>query len=100
MSDDNRGLGLESRRTIDVAIGILMGLRGCSKNEAVNEFASAVYETGIGSAELGRALADLASGNESAPHRAEALHRWGRLLALRGRAVRIRYGPYNESTIC
>jgi hypothetical protein len=54
--------GLESHSEIEVAIGVLMGLRGCPQKEAVSEFISAVDETGLSPAELGHALVDLASG--------------------------------------
>lgn len=102
---------LESRREIEVAIGVLMGLRGCPQNEAVSEFTTAVEETGLTAGELGRALLDLASGTDTSPHRAEVQHRWRHLLALRGldgdqnaaaidHLVRARYGPENRSTIC
>jgi hypothetical protein len=88
-----------------------MGLRGCPQNEAVSEFTSAVQEMGLDSAELGRALVDMASGNDTSPLQAEVQHRWRHLLALRGfdgdrnggakgRSVRVRYGPENRSTIC
>ena len=63
--------GLESHSEIEVAIGVLMGLRGCPQKEAVSEFISAVDETGLSPAELGHALVDLASGNGTSPHRAQ-----------------------------
>jgi pimeloyl-ACP methyl ester carboxylesterase len=120
MSEDLRGFdvearrlsdNLESRREIEVAIGVLMGLRGCPQNEAVSEFTCAVQETGLSPGELARALVDLASGNDTSPHRGKVQHRWRHLLALRGfdghqnvaavdHPVRVRYGPENESTIC
>ena len=79
--------------------------------DAVSEFASAVQEMGLSPGELGRALVDMASGNDNSPHQAEVQHRWRHLLALRGfdgdrngdakdRPVRVRYGPENRSTIC
>jgi pimeloyl-ACP methyl ester carboxylesterase len=103
---------LETRREIEVAIGVLMGLRGCSHREAVNEYLDAVHETGTRAPELGRALVDLANGDESSsPHRTEAQRRWGHLVTLRGLGgttndgtvtdtVRVRYGPDNTTTIC
>jgi hypothetical protein len=102
---------LKSRRDIEIAIGVLMGLRGCPHNEAVSEFARAVQEMGLSPGELGRALADMAGGNDNSPHQAEVQHRWRHLLALRGfdgdrngaargQRVRVRYGPENSSTIC
>lgn len=78
---------LQSRKQIEVAIGVLMGLRGCSPDEAVKDFLDAVHETGVSPGDLGRAMIDLASGQEPLSHRAEALQRWGHLLAQRGRIV-------------
>jgi hypothetical protein len=37
-----------SRRVIDVAIGILIGLRGCSDIEAFDELVRVVHQTGVG----------------------------------------------------
>ena len=45
-----------SRRVIDVAIGILVGLRGCSDQAAFDELVRVVHQTGIG---IGRLAADL-----------------------------------------
>jgi uncharacterized protein (DUF2336 family) len=71
-----------SRRVIDVAIGILMVLRGCSEREAFDDLVRAVNETRIGPAGLAGALVDLVGG-ASAPflHRSEAMQRWGHLMA-------------------
>ena len=41
-----------SRWIIDVATGILVGLRGCSPQEAFNELVRVVNETGMESAAL------------------------------------------------
>ena len=72
MSKAGRGADPTSRRIIDMAIGVLIGWRGCS------EIAGAVRETGIGIGSIAGALVDLASGVEqSAPHhRAQALRVW------------------------
>lgn len=73
-----------SRRSIDVAIGVLVGLRQCSAREAFEEIAKAVHETGIGLGQMSRALVELASGSgESFAHRAEAVVIWGKLVANR-----------------
>jgi pimeloyl-ACP methyl ester carboxylesterase len=100
---------IESRRAIEVAIGVLMGLRGCSQTESINELTSAAEEMELSLAELCHALVELASGNATSPHRAAVQHRWRHLLASRGmgggdgktgdHAVRVRYGPENTSTI-
>lgn len=73
-----------SRRYIDVAIGVLVGLRQCTAGEAFEEIANAVHETGIGLGQISRALVELASGSgESFAHRAEAVVIWGKLVATR-----------------
>ncbi|AFM20187.1 putative RNA-binding protein (plasmid) [Mycolicibacterium chubuense NBB4] len=79
MSKVGRGADPTSRRIIDMAIGVLIGWRGCSEREAFEEIASAVRETGFGIGSIADALVDLASGVEqSAPHhRAQALRVWG-----------------------
>ncbi len=37
-----------ARRSIDMAIGVLVGLRRCTAREAFAEIANAVHENGIG----------------------------------------------------
>ena len=70
-----------SRRPIDVAVGILIGLRQCTDVEAFEEIAHAVHATGIGLGSLARALVALASGGgEPFPHREEAVDIWGDLV--------------------
>ena len=68
-----------SRRTIDVAIGILVGLRGCSQREAFEELVRVVNQTGVGIGSVANGLAALASGASSAGH-AEAFTVWGELI--------------------
>jgi hypothetical protein len=71
-----------SRRIIDVAIGILIGLRGYSEREAFDEIVAAVFETGIGIGSISRALVGLANGStESSADRAVAFEVWGEALA-------------------
>lgn len=73
-----------SRRVIDLAIGVLMGLRGCSEREAFDDLVNAVHETGIGPAGLATALRHLVGGNgDGVPHQSEATLVWGHLLASR-----------------
>lgn len=75
---------LTSRRVIDLAIGILMGLRGCSEKDAFDELVSAVHDTGVGLSGMAGALVDLVGDTDgSYPHRAEAIHVWGHLVAAR-----------------
>ncbi len=68
-----------SRRVIDVATGILVGLRGCSEHEAFDELVRVVHETGIGIGRLASGLVALASG-AATPEHAEAFAAWGELL--------------------
>ena len=57
-----------SRRVIDVAVGILVGLRGCTDKEAFDELVRVVHQTGIGIGSLAAGLVALASGSSSAEH--------------------------------
>jgi hypothetical protein len=68
-----------SRRVIDVATGILIGLRGCSDHEAFDELVQVVHQTGIGIGRLAAGLVALASGSTTAEH-AEAFAVWGELV--------------------
>ena len=77
---------LKSRKQIEVAVGVLMGLRGYSSDGAVKEFVDAVQETGVSPGDLGRAdrsgprpRASVAQGRGPATR--------GHLLAQRGRIV-------------
>ena len=72
-----------SRRVIDVAIGILVGLRGCSDQAAFDELVRVVHQTGVGIGSLAAGLVAVASGASSAGH-AEAFTAWGDLIE-RGR---------------
>ena len=68
-----------SRRVIDMAIGILVGLRGCSDQEAFDELVRVVHQTGIGIGRLAAGLVAVASGTSTAEH-AEAFTVWGDLI--------------------
>ena len=71
-----------SRTTIDVAIGVLVALRGCAPDEAFGELVRVVQRTGIGIGRITRALVDLAAGRSgTAAEDAEAFNAWGELLA-------------------
>lgn len=69
-----------SRRDIDMAIGVLIGLRHCSEREAFNEIAAVVAQTGVGLGSICRALVALASGTTSFEHRSEVVGHWGELI--------------------
>ena len=72
-----------SRRVIDVAIGILVGSRGCSQREAFEELVRVVNRSGVGIVSIAGGLVALASGSSSAGH-AEAFSTWSELIG-RGR---------------
>jgi len=73
-----------SRRVIDLATGILVGLRGCSEREAFAELVAVVQRTGIGLGSLARALvAIVGSSDDAAPYQSEAFDAWADLLAAR-----------------
>lgn len=81
MSEVGRQSDVTSRRVIDVAIGILMGLRGCSEQQASEDLFGAVHDTGIGLGTIARALMDLVDDSEVPfPNRSEAMQRWGHLI--------------------
>lgn len=73
-----------SRQVIDIAVGILIGLRGCSRRDAFDELVRVVHQTGIGLGSIASGLVAVASGSSSAEH-AEAFNAWGELIRL-GRA--------------
>lgn len=68
-----------SRRVIDVAVGILVGLRGCSQRDAFDELVRVVNQSGVGIGSIAGGLVALASGSSSAGH-AEAFTTWGELI--------------------
>lgn len=73
-----------SRRVIDLAIGVLVGLRGCSEREAFAELVAVVQHTGVGLVSIARALVAIAGpSSDSVPHQAAAFDAWADLLAAR-----------------
>jgi hypothetical protein len=69
-----------SRRVIDTAVGILVGLRGCSQREAFSELVEIVNRTGLGIGSVATGLVALAEGT-ARPEHAEAFNAWGELVA-------------------
>ena len=70
-----------SRRVIDLATGILVGLRGCPPDEAFAELVRVVNDSRIGIGSLAGALVALATGGSgSAEEDIEAFNAWGELL--------------------
>jgi hypothetical protein len=96
-----------SRRVIDQAIGVLVGLRGCSPEQAFTEIIEVMDQTGLGIGTISAELVQLAGDLESTTHAHEldvwtdliglhrtlvtwpARHRTGRL----GQAPAIGHGP-------
>lgn len=88
MSELGRRGDPASRQVIDVAVGILMALRGCSEREAFDDLVAGVHDTGVGPGALARALAGEVGGAEGPiPHASEAMHRWGHLMPARTASV-------------
>lgn len=68
-----------SRQIIDIALGILIGLRGCTRTQAFDELVGVVRQTGIGLGAIASGLVAVAAGSASAEH-AEAFNVWGELI--------------------
>jgi hypothetical protein len=68
-----------SRQVIDIAVGILIGLRGCTRREAFEELVHVVNQTGVGLGTVASGLVALAGGTASSEH-AEAFTVWGELI--------------------
>jgi hypothetical protein len=76
-----------SRRDLDVAVGILIGLRGCSEREAFEELVGVVNRTGLGLFNVAASLIAVAAGTSSADD-TEAFNAWGELIQrARGNAL-------------
>lgn len=54
-----------SRKVIDLAVGVLVGLRGCRPEEAFAELVDVVHRTGVGLGAVASQLVALASGSNS-----------------------------------
>lgn len=74
-----------SRKVIDLAVGILVGLRGCTPDAAFAELVRVMHLTGMGIGSVATGLVALASGSSSADH-ADAFSIWGDLV-VRRRAI-------------
>jgi len=71
--------GDASRRDLDVAVGILIGLRGCAEREAFDELVAVATTTGLGLFNVARSLSAIAGGSSSAED-SEAFNAWGDLI--------------------
>ena len=76
---DSRITDVTSRRVIDIAIGILVGLRGCTERQAFDELVAVVKETGLGIGRVAGGLVALAGGSPTA-EQAEVYTAWGELI--------------------
>lgn len=68
-----------SRKVIDTAIGVLVGLRGCPPAEAFTELVQVSRQTGIGIGIIAGGLVAVASGTSSADN-VDAFNVWGELI--------------------
>jgi hypothetical protein len=114
--DVRPGKAIAARRNIDVAIGALRELRGCSEAEAVRELSLAGRETGLGTRRIALALLNVLadeSGGVADPDRVAAVSRWTHLLDARAALKQIsadspaaannntiRYGGVNDYIRC
>jgi hypothetical protein len=71
-----------SRRVIDLAVGVLVGLRGCSPEEAFVELVEVVRQTRAGIGTIATELVALASGATST-NPAQDLSAWAELIRQR-----------------
>ncbi|MCW2589946.1 MAG: hisitidine kinase [Mycobacterium sp.] len=71
--------GDASRRKVDVAVGILVGLRGYTERDAFDELVGVVNRTGIGIFSVAASLTAIAAGSSSAAD-GEAFNAWGELI--------------------
>jgi hypothetical protein len=68
------------RKEIDMAIGVLIGLRHCSERQAFADIAAAVHQTGIGLGVVSNALVALAAGGNTEWADSVALQHWRTVL--------------------
>ena len=71
--------GNASQRTVDVAVGILVGLRGYSEREAFDELVGVVNRTGLGIFSVAASLTAIATVSSSTAD-SEAFNAWGELI--------------------
>jgi ANTAR domain len=71
-----------SRREIDLAIGVLMGLRRCTAREALEALVDATRASGVGLGGVSRALLTVIGGDMGATAAGEASEHWQTVLGL------------------
>lgn len=74
-----------SRREIDLAVGALIGLRGCSAEEAMEALVDATRASGVGLGGVSHTLLSVISGNVEPTAADAALEHWQAVLRLPNR---------------
>jgi hypothetical protein len=69
-----------SRREIDLAIGVLIGIRRCSQNEALEALVDAMRVSGRGLGGVSRALLGVVSGDAESIAADQAVAHWRAVL--------------------
>lgn len=72
-----------ARRTIDVAVGILVALRRCPEEHAFGEIAATVRRTGLPLSDVAKALITLARADQTHEAHRHATNIWGDLFDAR-----------------
>jgi hypothetical protein len=77
------------RREIDVAVGIIVGLRGCSEHDAFDQIADVVRRSEVPLSKTADALVALAAADceQTTPAAAEATRLWSEMLPAVSRVV-------------
>jgi hypothetical protein len=71
-----------SRHEIDLAIGVLMGIRRCSEQEALDALVGATRASGVGLGGVSRTLLTVISGDVEPTAADEAVAQWNAVLGL------------------
>jgi hypothetical protein len=72
-----------SRREIDLAMGVLMGIRRCSAQEALQALVDATRASGLGLGRVSHTLLTVVSGDAAPAAADEALAHWQTVLGVR-----------------
>ena len=74
----------QSRREIDMAIGVLMGLRRCSARDALDALVNATRASGVGLGGVSRTLLTVITGDGETSSSDKAVAHWDSVLDLAG----------------
>ena len=80
MNPTQRPCEHSTRTEIDMAIGVLIALRGCSRQHAFRQIAEAAHRAGVGLGSASQALVTLASGRPDPAADPEVLRHWQSVL--------------------